>query len=161
MNKQSLIIGIAVIIVAVIGLVVFQSSSQEVDRQSEVEKATSSAGSDIVRTVDGLHQYQPNKGRHIVAGTTTVATPCHRLATDTEIRESNPEQVVLSFSAEKENEQDMCAQVIQNRRFKVSVQAGENARIIGGTFDGDQVELNLRDVGPQDNLDDFQVYTKG
>ncbi|PSO45586.1 MAG: hypothetical protein BRC25_01745 [Parcubacteria group bacterium SW_6_46_9] len=161
MNKQSLIIGIAVIIVAVIGLVVFQPSSQEVDRQPEAEKSTSSAGSDIVRTVDGLHQYQPEEGRHIVAGTTTVPTPCHQLSTETEIRESNPEQLVLSFSAENENEQDTCAQVIQNRRFKVSVQAGENARITGGTFGGDQVKLNLRDVGSGENLDDFQVHTKG
>jgi len=162
MSKQSLTIGISIIIVAVIGLVVFQSSSQEVDQQSDDNPAATISEDDgVVRTINGLHQYLPEEGRHIVAGTTTVPTPCHQLTTETEVRESNPEQVVLSFAAEKENNEEMCAQVIQNRRFKVSVEASSNAGFVGGSFDGDSIELNLREVGAEENLDDFQVYTKG
>jgi hypothetical protein len=90
-----------------------------------------------------------------------VPTPCHQLSTDTEIRESTPEQVLLNFSASKQNPDEMCAQVIQEARFRVAFNADENANITGGQFDGDNVELNLRTVGPDKNLEDFQIYTKG
>jgi hypothetical protein len=163
MSKQSLIITISVILIAVFGVVVFMTRSNEPTQTYEQSPTSTNEQTDsgIVRTINGLHQYQPDESRHIVAGTTTVPTPCHELSTDTEIRESDPEQVTLNFSASKQNPNEMCAQQIQEVRFQVMFNASANASIVGGEYDGDEVRLNLREVGPDENLEDFQVYTKG
>ncbi len=163
MDKQSLIITISVVIIAVLGVIVYSARSDtNQDYQSQQPTSTSQQDdSGITRTIDALHQYQPDSGQHIVAGTTTVPTPCHELSTDTEIQESNPQRVTLNFSANKQNPDEMCAQQIQEVRFRVTFNAAAEAAIVGGEFDGDQVELNLREVGPDQNLEDFQVYTKG
>jgi hypothetical protein len=165
MSKHSVIIAITVIVVAVLGGIVYSAQSND-DNQNYQPNPTATtsdqpADDTITRTIDALHQYQPEDGRHIVAGTTTVPTPCHQLSTETEIRESDPQQVVLNFSASKQNADEMCAQVIQEARFRVAFSASEDSDIIGGQFDGDAVELNLRTVSSDQNLEDFQVYTKG
>jgi len=162
MSKQTVIIGISVAIVAVIGVITFNASSDEMQQppKNQSQATSTSVNDGITRSIDGIHQYQPDEGRHIVAGTTTVPTPCHQLSTKTDVRESNPEQVVISFAAEKEGD-EVCAQEVQNRRFKVTFSASKQANIVGGTFDGDRIDLNLRDVGPDEDLDDFNVYTKG
>lgn len=164
MSQQSIVITISVVIIAILGIVVFTASSDSNDQAYERPTPTTTdeqADSGITRTIDALHQYQPDAGQHIVAGTTTVPTPCHELSTDTEIQESDPERVVLNFSATRQNPDEMCAQQIQEVRFRVTFNASSDAEIVGGTFDGDQVRLNMREVGPDEDLEDFQVYTKG
>jgi hypothetical protein len=163
MNKQSAIILISVVIVTVLGVMVLRSSSDQMVQPQPAanqQATTTENESGIVRTIDAVHQYQPDQGRHIVAGTTTVPTPCHQLSAETEVRESSPEEVIIDFASEQ-NDEEMCAQVIQNRRFKVVFEASEDAVISGGMFGEDRVELNLREAQPGQNLDDFQVYTKG
>lgn len=163
MGKQSLLITISVIIIAVLGVIVYSARS-DTNQDYQPQQPTSTSQQDdsgITRTIDALHQYQPDTNQHIVAGTTTVPTPCHELSTDTEIQESDPQQVVLNFAANKQNPDEMCAQQIQEVRFRVTFNAAADATIMGGTFDGDDVELNLREVGSDQSLEDFQVYTKG
>jgi len=163
MNKQSVIILISIVIVTVLGVMVFRTSSVQTTQPQPVDNqdATSTDNEEgIMRTVDAVHQYQPDEGRHIVAGTTTVPTPCHQLSAEAEVKESSPEQVVIDFAAEQDDE-GVCTQVIQNSRFKITFTASENAAITGGMFGKDMVELNLREALPDQDLDDFQVYTKG
>lgn len=159
MSKQA-IIGLSAAVVAVVAGGVLLTTGQQSDVNQD-NAATTTDDTGITRTISALHQYNPDSGQHIVAGTTTVPTPCHVLTTDTEIRESDPEQVTINFSADKENENAVCAQQIQEARFKVTFEASENAQIEGGTFGDDQVELNLQEVGANENLEEFEVYTKG
>lgn len=164
MNKQAAIITISAVIIAVVGVIVYGASlgSKTISEQpTSTTTQNQQDDADITRTIDALHQFQPDNNQHIVAGTTTVPTPCHQLSTDTEIRESDPEQVVLNFSSSAQDDAGACAQVVQEIRFKVTFRAGESANIIGGTYGDDTVELNLREVGADQNLEDFQIYTKG
>ncbi len=159
MSKQA-IIGLGAAVVAVVAGGVLLTTGQQADPDQD-NTATTTEDNGITRTITALHQYNPDGGQHIVAGTTTVPTPCHMLNTDTEIRESDPEQVTINFSAEKEDENAVCAQQVQDARFKVTFEASEGAQIQGGTYDDDEVELNLQEVGSDENLEEFEVYTKG
>lgn len=163
MSKQPLIITVLVVIIAVLGFLVFTTRSNNTDqtnRQSVSTTSSDQADSGITRTIDVLHQYQAD-GQHIVVGTTTVPTPCHQLSTQTRLEESDPQKVILHFSAEKQNDDGVCTQQIQQVRFQLTFNAKESVEIVGGSFGDDSVRLNVREVGPQENLEDFQVYTKG
>lgn len=163
MSKQSFTITVLVIVIAVLGLLVLTSRSSSTDQTNRQPVSTTSsdqANSGITRTIDVLHQYQAD-GQHVVVGRTTVPTPCHQLSTETRLQESDPQKVILHFSTSKQNDDVVCAQQIQQVRFQLTFNAEENAEIVGGSFDDDSVRLNVREVGPQENLEDFQIYTKG
>lgn len=162
MSKQAIIGLISAIIVVLVGVLAFVSDREDATPTDTPATTTNQdVSGEFVRTIDALHQFQPEEGRHIVAGTTTVPTPCHQLSTDTTVRESDPQQVTVDFSATKRDADAVCAQQIQEVRFKTSFMAGENVEIVGGTYNGDQVELNLRQVDPGEDLDSFNIYTKG
>lgn len=163
MSKQSVIITVLVVVIAVLGFIVFTTESNSTNQSNQQPTSTTSIDqgeSGITRTIDVLHQYQAD-GQHVVVGTTTVPTPCHQLSTKTRLQESSPQKVILHFSAEKQSDDAVCAQQIQQVRFQLTFNADENAEIVGGSFGDDSVRLNIREVGPQENLEDFQVYTKG
>lgn len=106
--------------------------------------------------INAKHSFK--NGKHIVAGEIEVPTPCHSLSVDTLFRESNPEQVTLVFGTK--SDADVCAQVISSRRFKIEFNANQNA-IIRATFNGKEAILNLIEAGPNENLEDFDIYLKG
>lgn len=107
-------------------------------------------------TVTAKHAIED--GRHIVAGEVEVPTPCHSIATDVTVQESSPEQVTIAFTATSADE--ACIQVISSRRFKVEFEAGNDA-VIGATWNGQRINLNLIPAAPGEDLDDFDIFIKG
>jgi len=97
-------------------------------------------------------------GKHIIAGEVDVPTPCHSLSVETLIAESFPEQVTLVFKTTSEAE--VCAQVVSARRFKIEFNADEKATL-SATWNGEQAILNLIPVGPNEDLETFDIYIKG
>jgi len=169
MNRNAIIGLIVVVVLALIGVLTLRAGDRSVSNEPATPTPTSTGEQtdSRMRTISGLHQYQPDESQHIVAGTTTVPTPCHQLSTDTEIRgsdataNSNSETITVNFSADRQNPDQACAQKLQEVRFRLSFSASEDAQIVGGEYNGAEVQLNLREVGSDQNLEDFQVYTKG
>jgi len=85
--------------------------------------------------------YSYINGQHNFSGTISKPTPCHELETDVVVMESYPEQIRLDFKLYSDPEV-MCAQVIADEDFSVSVPASENA-VITATYNGVPLVLNL------------------
>lgn len=162
MSKEALIGLASIVVIVVLGGIVLTTdgeSTSSVDDRPTTTNATSSDGL-TKNLITARHQYNPDQSLHIIAGETDVPTPCHILDTEVDIGESQPEQVSVNFTANVDDSDQVCAQVITPARFKVTFEASENAEI-SGTYNGEPVELNLLEVGPDENLEEFQVYTKG
>lgn len=162
MSKEALIGLASIVVIVVLGGIVLTTGGENtssVDNRSTTTDATSSA--DLTKNlITAKHQYNPDQSLHIIAGETDVPTPCHILNTEVNVNESQPEQANISFTANVEDGDQVCAQVITPARFKVTFQASENAEI-SATYNGEPVELNLLEVDPDEDLEEFQVYTKG
>ena len=66
---------------------------------------------------------------HTYKGVLTVPTPCHNISTDVQVRESFPEQVSIELTIIDTGE--VCVQVLVDKKFEVSFQASEQARVQG------------------------------
>ncbi len=168
MDKKStyIIAGIVALAVVVFLVISFEKSSLDTKpteaNNSEVASTTNwvNAPAQPVITdktvITAKHAYKA--GKHIVAGEVPLPTPCDLLET-TAIASADKKSVIVRFvSSVKTGE--VCAQTITPARFKVSVAADKSAKITA-TFNGQPVTLNLIEAGPNDNLDNFELYIKG
>ena len=106
--------------------------------------------------ITAKHQFKA--GKHIVAGEINLPTPCYVLNTDATVAESMPEQVTLRFNSTTQGE--MCAQVVTTERFRIDFTASEGA-VIKATWNGKPAKLNLIPAGPNEDLNDFEIFQKG
>lgn len=106
--------------------------------------------------VTAKHAYR--NGMHIIAGEIPLPSPCHILESAGSASADKDHVFVEMVSSVKTEE--MCAQVITPARFKVSMKANKDA-IISGTLNGKEIILNLIEAGPNENLDNFELYIKG
>lgn len=150
-------IALALLLIVIGGTYYFSSREKNTELTQLPDKEVPGAvlSEDVFR-INAKHSFK--NGKHIVAGEIEVPTPCHSLSVDTLFRESSPEQVTLAFNTK--SDADVCAQVISSRRFKMEFNAEQNARI-GATFNGKEAILNLIEAGPNENLENFDIYLKG
>lgn len=107
------------------------------------------------QTITAEHAFR--NGTHIVAGTISVPTPCDSLGVTARIMESFPEQVVLDFKTTSSD--DICVQVVSDRRFKIDFKSSENASI-KATMNGNPANLKLVPAS-YDSLLSFDIFIKG
>lgn len=162
MSKQALITISVIVLAIIVGAVLLTTGERSTNQNNNQVggAATSSENGFVPNIINAAHQYNDETGVHIIAGETEVPTPCHALSHDVTIAESMPEQVSLNLSSSVEDPDQMCAQEISSQRFKATFEASEDARI-SATYNGQDVRLNLQEVGPDEDLEDFEVYTKG
>lgn len=106
--------------------------------------------------VTAKHAYR--SGAHIIAGEVPLPTPCHLLEAKGVASADKKEVLIEIASSIKTGE--MCVQVITPARFKVSVKASQGAKL-NATLNGQAVTLNLIEAGPDEDLDNFELYIKG
>lgn len=121
-----------------------QENEQETERRPEV-------------TITAKHQYKD--GIHIIAGEIDMPTPCHILDWSVIGADDTPPPI-YSIDFTLMSEAEVCAQVITPSRFKVEFEGQENAEI-QATLNGDDVVLNLIEAGPDEDLEDFELFIKG
>lgn len=169
MDKKNTIIiaGIIVIALAFIIFVAFKKTSVDTNESpaenigtTEWENTPAQVSSTSAITaktvVTAKHAYR--NGVHIIAGEIPLPSPCHILESAGSASADKDHVFVEMVSSVKTGE--MCAQVITPARFKVSIKANKNA-IISGTLNGKEIILNLIEAGPNENLDNFELYIKG
>ena len=106
--------------------------------------------------ITAKHAYKTDK--HIIAGEVPLPTPCDILEASAIASADKKSVIVQLLSSVKTGE--VCAQVITPARFKVTITADKNAKF-SATFNGQPVTLNLIEAGPNENLDNFELYIKG
>jgi len=154
--KQSYIFATVAFIALLAGVIFFGGFFT---RESIEEPTTAVEDNKLARpevTITAKHQWKD--GVHTIAGETDMPTPCHLLEWETFVAESFPEQVSINFTLG--TQADGCIQVITPTRFRVEFQASERASI-NATLNGEQIVLNLIEVGPDEDLDDFELFIKG
>lgn len=78
-----------------------------------------------VITIQAKHSYQ--EGTHTYEGTVALPTPCHRLLSNYQVAESQPERITINLMTRYQGES--CAQVITDRPFWVTLPASRNASV--------------------------------
>lgn len=167
MDKKSTIIMVGIVIVAALFIifVAFKKPTLDTNGVSPEDVATTewantpaepTSPSAIKTVVTAKHAYR--NGTHIIAGEIPLPSPCHILeSTGSASADKGHVFIELTSSAPTG---EVCAQSITPARFKVSVKANKNATM-SATLNGNEVTLNLIEAGPNENLDNFELYIKG
>jgi hypothetical protein len=165
MDKKGTYIIAGILLFAVIGFIAISFQKTTLDTSENAQNIASTTEwentpAEVVATpktvITAKHAYK--NGVHIIAGEIPLPTPCDILES-TAIASTDKKQVVVQFiSSVKSGE--VCAQIITPARFKVTATAEKNAALTA-TLNGQTVSLNLIDAGPNENLDNFELYIKG
>ncbi len=165
MDKKGTYIIAGIVILAVIGFIAISFQKTTLDtKPTELDTASTTlwenAPAEVVVTpqtvITAKHAYQ--NGTHIVAGEVPLPSPCDILEANA-VASSDKKQVLIQFnSAIKTGEK--CSPEVTPARFKVNVKA-ERSAVLTATLNGNPVTLNLIEAGPNENLDDFELYIKG
>lgn len=157
-----------IVLIAAAAFIYISMQTTELDtKQTETvasttawENAPAEKPSEVVVTsktiVTAKHAYE--NGKHVIAGEIPLPTPCHILESSATASGDKKQVLVTLVSSIKTG--DACAQVITPARFKVTVAAGKDAKMLG-TLNGQEITLNLIEATPGENLDDFELYIKG
>jgi len=158
MNQKTVIIGIALFILIVLGMFAFayMKKTEVTEGQPVTDEPQEDVAYASVTRINAKHFYID--GVHTLAGEIPLPTPCDLLETEVRVMESMPEQIVVDFTVL--NSAEFCAQQVTNQRFKVSASASEEASI-RATFMGRDVELNLIPPEAGETPDDFELFIKG
>ena len=169
MDKKGTIAMALLVVFAVIGFVAISLTRSDLDTASP--KGGTASSSDWMNepaeekpeltvtqktVVTAKHAYQ--NGEHIIAGEIPLPTPCHILESAGSVSADKKQVFVALMSSIKTGE--TCAEVITPARFKLNVKADQRAKITA-TLNGQEVTLNLIEAGPNENLDNFELYIKG
>ncbi len=156
MSKSSIIITIALVVIAALGYYFYAPDSWKFWGQTANVIDTLPQDTESVAQHDRItakHQFK--NGTHIIAGEANSPTPCDLLSVNA-VAGTNP--VAINFISQ--NSGEMCAQVLTTNKFKVEFQAPENATF-KATWNGQPVELNLIPAGADEDLTNFEVFIKG
>ncbi len=165
MDKKGTYIIAGIVMLAVVGFIAILFQKTTLDTKPSTSESASTTAwentpAEIVATpqtvITAKHAYQ--SGAHVVAGEVPLPSPCDVLETAA-VPSGDKKQVVIQFvSSIKSGEK--CAPDITPARFKVSAKADKGA-VLSATLNGVPVTLNLIEAGPNENLDDFELYIKG
>ncbi|MCI0566531.1 hypothetical protein L0Y46_05055 [bacterium] len=162
MDKKNTIAIVVLVIVAILVLIFayiqsVRTAQENAEWNEWINHPAAPANEENIKIITAKHQYKD--GVHTIAGDVELPTPCHILETEARISQDAPsEQVTIVFASKSSDPE--CDPIIVSERFKVVFKADEDAEILG-IFDGENIILNLIEAGPDENLDEFELYIKG
>lgn len=165
MDKKGTYLIAGIVILAIIGFIAisFQKTTLDTKRSSgEIASTTAweNTPAEVIASpeivITAKHAYQ--NGVHIVAGEIPLPSPCDILESSA-LPGSDKKQILVQFTYSVRSG-EKCAPDITPARFKVTSKADKNA-VLSATLNGLPVTLNLIEAGPNENLDDFELYIKG
>jgi len=161
MNKKNWIILVLLIFALLIGVIFHNMykanklDQQAVDRQQAIEDVLQHSNI----TINTKHQYRD--GVHTFLGTFETPTPCYSYNTKV-LEKDGFKEIAISYQEthDETGEAVICAQVITERQFKVSFEGSETDDVVA-TLNGVLVNLNIFEVGEDENIEDVEIYIKG
>ncbi|HSE34677.1 MAG TPA: hypothetical protein VLB83_01010 [Candidatus Paceibacterota bacterium] len=170
-NSTWIIIVLGIVVLGVIGIVVWQKYSAP-DEDASFTRTDESMATGTWTTTPATPPAMPAKpkmvitakhayrnGEHIIVGSIPLPTSCH-LLTQTTSTSTDKKKAFIEFVSTAAKDADKCAQTPPPARFKVTVKADKTAAF-SATFNGEEAVLNLIEAGPNENLDNFELYIKG
>lgn len=166
MDKKGTYIIAGIIIFSVIGFIAisFQKSTLDSNPLNSADTASTTAWentpAEVIATpktvITAKHAYRKNL--HIIAGEVPLPSACEILEA-TAVSSADKQQVIIQLlSSIKSGEK--CPSDITPARFKVEAKANKDATL-SATYNGQPVTLNLIEAGPDEDLDNFELYIKG
>lgn len=114
------------------------------------------AGSDYyVSVVQVKHQYAD--GTHTYVGSIDLPSACYSLESNSAMTGETAATINLTTTMSAE---EVCAQVVTTRDFRVQIDGPENLTV-SGMLNGRPVELNLFEVPADEDIDEFEINIKG
>lgn len=155
-RSTSIIAGVVVIAVA-FALFVFVRSMFSVDREPAPEPPAESVTENRPQiTLTAKHAFRD--GVHTVVGEYDLPTPCHILETASSVSKDG-KSAVIDFTVSTKTD-DPCVQVITPTRYRVQLTAAPDAEITA-RLNGEPAVLNLIEAGPNEDLENVELYIKG
>ncbi len=130
-------------------------TGKNLDRQKAIEDVLQ--WSNI--TINTKHQYRG--GVHTFLGTFETPTPCY--SHNVEVLDKNGfKEIAITYQEihDATGEAVVCIEVIDERQFKVSFEGPLEDNTIT-TLNGELVNLNVFEVGEDENIEDVEIYIKG
>lgn len=165
MDKKGTYLIAAIVVIAVIGFIAISFQKSTLDTKPSVSDNASTTAwentpAEVIASpetvITAKHAYQ--NGAHVVAGEIPLPSPCDILETSA-LPSSDKKKILVQFTSSVKSG-EKCSPDITPARFKVSIKADKNA-VLSATLNGLPVTLNLIEAGPNENLDDFELYIKG
>jgi len=94
----------------------------------------------IVSSITSGHMYKG--GLHNYTGSIMLPTPCYILSVDAMVKETFPEDVSIRFTITEDKKNELCAQVVTEKKFRIIFQASKEAKV-SATVNNIQVPLNI------------------
>ena len=156
MDKKTWISVVVLIIIVFVGAVIY--SNQKIkdldqdlkDREQSLEEALQRPSI----TINTKHQFRD--GAHTFVGLIELPASCY--SHDVDVVEGD-EITEIALTYEKEEGQ-VCDEVIKQQEFRITFEAAEDADIIA-TINGELVNFNVFEVGPDENIDEIDIFIKG
>lgn len=105
--------------------------------------------SEVITTkISVTHQFK--SGLHTYVGVINAPTPCHSVSGEAVVKESYPEQVDIRIET-KESE-EICAQVVTTKKFKVSFSASESP-VVRAFLNGAPILFEVTELPATNNLE--------
>jgi hypothetical protein len=153
MENKNLIVSLVVIVVIII-------IASLVSRNNNVENPTERDNANIEETeketLNVKHQYKD--GEHVFVGTLQLPTPCHSYNAEVVETENGPE---IKITITEPAQDQVCAQVISEKDFKVTYKSDNPDLEFKYFVNGTEVNFNLFEVSPEENIDTFELFIKG
>lgn len=156
-RSTSIIVGVTAVAVA-FALFIFVSSmfSQRDSQESQLTQEPPIAEERPQVILTAKHAYRD--GIHTVVGEFELPTPCHILETAVSVSGDGKSAIIDYAVSSKDAE--VCPQVITPTRYRVQFTAERDAAI-SAKVNGVPAILNLIEAGPNEDLENIELYIKG
>jgi hypothetical protein len=149
-NKKNIIISIVVIAILALGINALISTKDE-----DSNKAGTLVSDYFVSTIQVKHQYKD--GNHTYVGSLDLPSPCFSIDAYGTKNDDGGATIVINTP---ENKEDICAQVVTTKVFRVEI-LGDATMTVKGVLNGKDVQLNLFEVPADQDIDQFEINIKG
>ena len=149
-NSKPLVIGGIIVVLLVLGYALYQNSNRGVAEPSTSATSTSEA---LPLNLNAKHLYKD--GVHRFRGVVTTPTPCYNVTAEVIVPADigtldNPNPYVIAITT-TERVGEVCAQVLTDKDFEVSVKAGFDIPW-NVTLNGQEERLNIIEVDREEDL---------
>lgn len=161
MNKKNWVALVLAIILLLIGVIFHNKyrankvETSDDNRQQAIEDIVQRSNT----TINTKYQYK--NGTHTFLGTFETPTPCYSYSVNKK-EDNDIKEIAITYQQmhDETGEAIVCEEVITNRQFKISFEGGIDDEIIA-TLNGEVVNLNIFEVGENENIEDIDIYMKG
>ncbi|HMP67135.1 MAG TPA: hypothetical protein PKA60_00090 [Candidatus Paceibacterota bacterium] len=157
MNKKISIAVLALLVLILIGAAVYSSQkNKKIDYNSDRQQVLDDLINRPTETITVKQQYK--NGNYTVIGSFEVPTPCYSYNAEV-IKKDGITEIAITYF-DNSNPDTMCAQVISEKLFRVDFEGAPGENIVA-TINGEIVNLNVFEIGPDEIIENIELYIKG